>query len=327
MVDYSGAIALPNSNHFNGRDGLQPRWIILHSTAGGVSAQNIAAYFASTQGGTNPVSSHYVIGIDGSIVQCVSEENAAYANGGFSPGHDAWWDTSINPNFTTISIEHCKPSTNNQDQLTEAQVKASFALVKDICTRWNIPARLADSAGGVTGHFSIDPVNRAECPGLYPWSDLWAYLKGAKKVLDLTDSVVAQFFVDDGQGNWKCKKNGAVLLGANLTFYRSNGGPALLGLPLQGEIYLSEYPHTAIVPCERSILVYDPARSIDNPPLQGDVYLLHINSSIAEKIMNVQPVQGSTVVPPSNDELVTGLQTQVNALNGKIEAIAAILKQ
>ncbi len=284
LPNENGAIVIPNSNCFPGRNGLKPRYIILHGTAGGTSAQAIANYFASTQGGGSPVSSHYVIGQDGVIVQCVAEEDGAWANGAFSAGHDVFWNESINPNLITVSIEHCKPSIDNSDSLTDAQRAASFKLIQDICGRWGIPRQPADANGGITGHFSMDPVNRSNCPGLYPWSELWDALKGENTVLDLNNPLVKLYFRDGGNGTWKCT-NGVVLLGANLTFYRSNGGPALFGLPLSNEIYLHEYPDTAIVPCERALIVYDPKRKIDNAPISGPCYLLHVDSGIGKTLL------------------------------------------
>lgn len=296
LPDEPGVTVIANNNYFAGRDGSQPHYIILHGTAGGTSAEGIANYFASTQNTDNPVSSHYVIGTDGEIVQCVSESDGAWANGFLSSGHATFWNESINPNLITISIEHCKPSLDNSDTLTPAQQTASFNLVRDICQRWQIPAQNADANGGITGHFSIDPVNRSNCPGPYPWNDLWSFLKGAKKMLDLNDPVVKMYFSDGGDGTWKCK-NGVVLLGGNLTFYRSNGGPAILGLPLTNEIYPAQYAGTAIVICERVIMVYDPARKIDHPPIQGPCYLLHIDSGIGQELLFQRA--GVSVPPPN----------------------------
>ena len=293
LPNETGVVVMPNDNSFPQRNGLQPRYIILHGTAGGSSAQAIANYFASTQGSANPVSSHYIVGTDGTIVQCVDEEDGAWANGIISAGHAPFWNTSINPNLITISIEHCKPSIDNSDQLTPPQQVASFRLVKHICQRWNIPQHVADARGGITGHFSIDPVNRSNCPGPYPWNQLWASLRGAEKtMLDLTDDVVKMFFVDGGNGTWRCLNTGAILQGANLTFYRSFGGPGLLGLPLSNEVNLPQYAHTAIVPCERAVIIYDPERKIDNPPIAGPCYLMHIDSGPGQQLLlqNASPV-------------------------------------
>lgn len=181
-------ISMPSPNYTE-RDGAVPRWIIAHGTAGFTTAQQVGVYFGST---ASQVSAHYVVGTDGTVIRCVEESFAAWANGPISgpPGiggdgvhHDAWWDNSPqwggipNPNPVTISIEHVKPHTDNSDQLTAAQQAASFALILDMCKRQGIPMRAADRSGGITGHFSMDPVNRSRCPGPYPWDALWAFLK------------------------------------------------------------------------------------------------------------------------------------------------------
>lgn len=172
-------------NCFNGRDGYKPSWVILHGTAGGSSALNIANFFSDP---ASQVSSNYVVGLAGEIIRCVDESDGAWGNGPISgpPGvggdgihHDSWWDTAApNPNYVTISIEHVKLHDDNSDTLTPAQQASSFALILDICKRNGIPMRAADASGGITGHFSMDPVSRSRCPGTYPWAALWAYLGG-----------------------------------------------------------------------------------------------------------------------------------------------------
>jgi N-acetylmuramoyl-L-alanine amidase len=182
-ADYYNAEWIPTTHYFSGRNGQRAAWIILHGTAGGSSAQEVAQWFVSNN---PPTSTHYIIGQDGTVVQCVHESDSAWGNGVLSAGHASWWNPAINPNFQTFSIEHVKPDPNNQTSLTEAQQAASFALVAYLCAKWQIPPRAADSAGGITGHFSIDPVNRWFCPGTYPWSDLWAYLSNpASELLTL----------------------------------------------------------------------------------------------------------------------------------------------
>lgn len=283
MTDEPGALWLPNGNFFPNRNGLKPLYIILHGTAGGTSAEAIANYFASTQGTANPASSHYVIGQDGTLIQCVAESDGAWANGQLSQGHDPWWSENINPNNITISIEHSKPSTDNSDSLTPQQQATSFKLVQHICQRWGIPMRAADGSGGITGHYSIDPVSRSRCPGSYPWDELWTFLKGGKNMLDLNDPIVSRYFTDGGNGTWKCRNTGVTLLGGILTFYRSYGGPALLGLPLAGENY--SQPNAAYVVCERAIIMYDPNRHYDNPPIEGSCYLVHLDGDLGKQII------------------------------------------
>lgn len=175
-AEFSGAEWIGSPHYWNGRNGQRAAWIIVHGTAGGSSAQEVAGWFQSNN---PPTSTHYVIGRDGTIVQCVREENSAWGNGVLSDGHDAWWNENINPNLQTISIEHVKTDPNNASQLTAEQEASSFALIAYLCAKWQIPARPANASGGITGHYSIDPVNRANCPGNYPWQALWEYLGSA----------------------------------------------------------------------------------------------------------------------------------------------------
>lgn len=176
-ADFPGATWLPSSRYWQGHGTGAVRYVVIHGTAGGGSAQEVATWL-----NTNPshiASVHYVIGKDGSVVQLVSEADSAWGNGPISAGAEYFWSVVSpygNPNYCTISIEHCKDATDNSDELTPAQRSASFRLVRDICRRHNIPPRKADASGGIAGHCSMDPVERAHCPGPYPWDELFHYL-------------------------------------------------------------------------------------------------------------------------------------------------------
>jgi hypothetical protein len=174
MPDYAKAIWMPNNNYFP--DTGKKSFIIVHGTAGGSSAEGIANYFKGTEGGSEPVSSHYIVGQDGTVVQTVLEKDGSYANGVVN---NANW--TGNPNYYTISIEHVKPDDANATSLTPEQQRASFELIKDICERNGIGKHDADDSTGITSHASIDPVNRARCPGDYPWDTLWTYLQGGQQ--------------------------------------------------------------------------------------------------------------------------------------------------
>ena len=192
-----------NNNCFSGVN--RPRFVILHSTAGGVSAEAIARFFQNAG-----VSAHYVIGQDGQIVQCNEERDGAWADGiidgipmaglPFRPQSDGvhrddWWNPNgVNPNDMGIAIEHCKPHNDNSDALTPAQQASSLWLVNDICTRHNIPKRFADANGGITGHFSIAAESRQRCPGAYPWQELFDYLNGGNTPM----SNIPSGWSDDG---------------------------------------------------------------------------------------------------------------------------------
>ena len=178
-AEYPGAswVACPGFGFPTGTHGQNhPRWIILHGTASGDgTAEQQARFFA----GTSAHGVHFVIGKDGTVIQLVALADAAYGNGIIQAPHDSWWTPAVNPNLQTISIEHCKMAADNSDLLTPAQQDASFRLVKWLCDRLNIPARKADASGGITGHFSIEGVDRKNCPGPYPWDELFNFLGGS----------------------------------------------------------------------------------------------------------------------------------------------------
>jgi N-acetyl-anhydromuramyl-L-alanine amidase AmpD len=356
MANYANAISMLNSNYFANRDGATPRYIILHGTAGGSSAQNIATYFASTVGTSNPVSSHYVIGTDGVVVQCVNEADGAFGNGVLTSGHAAFWNENINPNNITISIEHCKPNTDNSNALTAPQQAASFALVKDICSRWNIPMRNADANGGITGHFSIDPVSRANCPGPYPWPALWKYLSSSTAtstvtvaqeediMIELDTPGVSQFWAASADGAWRCTASGHNyrILGDIRSFYvrfanKGLCGVTYLGLPLT-EMFV---PKTGTYGqlFERGYVVNDPKRVIDRPvglPSTEACYLGHIDAGTAQTLLS-QPIAGplgtqiksleaqltSAQATGGNPAQVADLQAQIKTLQSEISVQTA----
>ena len=184
-IDQNGfldiAVKIDYSKNSMSRLGYIPTHIVLHGTAGGVKAQDTANYFVSTIGGTEPVSAHFIIGQDGTIVQGISCLLAAYANGYIeNPSID--WPLNINPNYYTISIEHCKPSTDNSDTLTEPQKKSSFELINTLCNTYHIAKIYGDVHGGIISHADFDTVNRKNCPGIYPWTDLFTSMKGDPSV-------------------------------------------------------------------------------------------------------------------------------------------------
>jgi N-acetyl-anhydromuramyl-L-alanine amidase AmpD len=280
IAEEPGALVIPNQNYFAGRNGLKPRYVIVHGTAGGTSSAGIANYFKSTENTANPASSHHIIDQAGNKVQTVSESDGAWANGLLTTGHDVWWDENINPNNTTISIEHCKIATDNSNDLTDVQEAASFSLIRNICKRWNIPMRAADATGGITGHFSIDPVNRSRCPGPYPWDRLWAFLNGEIDMLNIGDPL-AVHFKDAGNGIWTCD-NGQKAQGEILKFYRKTNGAARLPIGPEtrgqgGKIISQMY--------QAGIIVYDPSGIMGGPGGGGPCFQLPIVSENLNSIV------------------------------------------
>lgn len=151
--------------------------IVCHKTASGgpTTATDIALYFHN-----NPdrVSAHFVVGKDGSIIQVVRLANGAGANCCATTGYNAgYWFPYLqkygNLNLCTISIEHEDWTTDNSDPIPGAQVEASNLLIKWLCQRYGI-----DTAH-IHSHASIDPVNRARCPGpTFNFNQLFQFLSG-----------------------------------------------------------------------------------------------------------------------------------------------------
>jgi len=178
MADYTGAIEMlvPDAFVFPDAWGNTRKFLVLHKTAGGSTAQGIAQWFQSGAAGAH-TSVHYAVGLDGAIVQVVREKDGAGGNCCLEAGHDAFWPTDINLNLITFSIENVDSSLDNSNPMPQTQKDALFPLVKDICTRHNIPMRPADAQGGIAGHNSIAAQSRAHCPGNFAWDELWTYLK------------------------------------------------------------------------------------------------------------------------------------------------------
>lgn len=166
------AVEIDYQNKSMSRNGYKPTHIVIHGTAGGTKAENIANYFKTSD---VDASTHLIIGRDGTIIQGISLEVAAWSNG-ILDNPRLPFPININPNYYCISIEHCKPSTDNSDQLTEAQKLSSFKLIKAICEHYNIPKRRGDAISGIVEHADFDSVNRAHCPGPYPHSELMKFL-------------------------------------------------------------------------------------------------------------------------------------------------------
>ncbi len=191
MADYPSAteMLVPNEYVFPNAEGHTRRFLVLHKSAGGSSAKEEAEYFQNGSDGRH-VSSHYIVGQDGAIVQCVKEVDGASGNCCLEPGHAAYWPTDININLISFSIESVDASIENVTAMPAAQKNALFPLVKSICERHNIPMWAADIDGGIAGHNSLEPQSRGHCPGNFPWSELWDYLRPKEQPTSMSDHIV-----------------------------------------------------------------------------------------------------------------------------------------
>lgn len=119
------------SPNFNSRTQFKPELIVIHIMAGTLDGTD--SWFSTPQ---SQVSAHYGIGLTGEIHQYVAEENRAWHAGRVSKPSFALYKSGINPNDYTIGIEH--EGTDLSKNAPE-QLQASAELIRDICTRWNIP--------------------------------------------------------------------------------------------------------------------------------------------------------------------------------------------
>lgn len=168
-----------------------------------------------------------------------------------------------------------------------------------------------------------------------------AHSQGDLSLLQLTDPTGKYFTSNQAGDRWHCTKTNQDVAYALLDFYRKYEG--VFGLPLTGEIYLQQYPNTAIQYFERAILVYDPQKKIDSPPSAGDCYLLHIDSgigqqAIAKPLLTTLQAQADTLakqVASLTDELAkaqqavdtSALEAQINDLTTKLAAYQQAVAQ
>lgn len=150
-------VPLPHFGYPKGTRGQNNILAVVHHIAEGHWATLIDPGFWATRNGGTGGSVHFAVSLAGEVVQFVDIADAAYGNGiVLNPS----WKYAMpgNPNEKTVSIEH-EGFTGNP--WPEAQYQASKKLTDWILGRALIPANVDT----VIGHYRIDSVNRASCPG------------------------------------------------------------------------------------------------------------------------------------------------------------------
>lgn len=135
--------------------------IAVHYTGNpGTTAQQNRDYFASlAETGEESVSSHFVIGMDGTIIQCIPLDEKSYCTN--------------NRNFDTISIECCHPDADGQ--FTEETRDALISLVRYLVEGYGL------DYDGVIRHYDV---TGKLCP-LY-------YVKHEEEWIALKDEIFAE---------------------------------------------------------------------------------------------------------------------------------------
>ncbi len=99
--------------------------------------------------------------------------------------------------------------------------------------------------------------------------------------IDLTDPIVAGYFTQAPDGQWKCKQTGFIVRKGILKFYRSFGqnaycGLTYLGLPKSNEEPIVGHSGAFKQLFERAVVAYDPTHQVDHPPDAKEAYLMHL---------------------------------------------------
>ena len=129
----------PYSRPQNEMEGIEG--IVIHYTANpGSSAQENRDYFEGLKdSGATSASSHFIVGLEGEILQCVPVGEVAYA--------------SNDRNRNTLSIECCHPDASGQ--FTEATYRSLVTLTAWLCDNFQL------SADTVIRHYDV---TGKECP-------------------------------------------------------------------------------------------------------------------------------------------------------------------
>lgn len=134
-----------------GRQGYTPQIVVIHIMDGNLEGTN--SWFATP---VSKVSSNYGIGLKGEIVRYVKEEDTAWAQGRVKNPTFKLYKPNVNPNLYCISLEH---EGHDLSYAPLEQLKASAQLIKEICTRWNIPI----DRDHIIGHYQIFS-EKPNCP-------------------------------------------------------------------------------------------------------------------------------------------------------------------
>ena len=173
QIDWTGApeidVELLDVNEYS-RPGIaleQVNSIVIHYTANpGSSAMANRDYFEGLKDAhTTKASSHFIVGLDGEVVQCIPTTEIAYA--------------SNNRNADTISIECCHP--DETGKFNEATYDSAVKLSAWLCVRFGLTSE------NVIRHYDVTGKN---CPKYYVENpDAWIQMKS---------DIAAQIDVDHG---------------------------------------------------------------------------------------------------------------------------------
>lgn len=144
-----------------GRNGHGIIGICYHIAEGSRSA--VESWFGSP---VSKASSHYLACRDGTVVQFVDEEDAAWTQGDTQAVTWPLYQKGTNPNLVLLSVEH---EGFHTAPWTEEMFSADVDLTLHLCERFAIPPRRPY----LLGHHELNGRTRKFCPGPhFPWDRL-----------------------------------------------------------------------------------------------------------------------------------------------------------
>jgi len=151
-METSQKIWKTSPNFWSGRKGYKPEAVVIHIMDGTLAGTD--AWFADP---ASQVSAHFGIGKNGEVHQYVKDEDSAWHAGRIdNPDWKIIKLNNVNPNLYTIGIEHeGKPD----DVWADAMKQASAALIKELCSKWQIPI----DRDHIIGHYQIFS-KKPNCP-------------------------------------------------------------------------------------------------------------------------------------------------------------------
>lgn len=131
----------------------KPNYVIIHHTAQDSLAQTISTFtLPRTQ-----VSSHYVVGRDGEIVQMLNDYLRSWHAG------KGRWGSDTDLNSASIGIEL---DNNGSEPFTTAQIESLLVLLKRLKWKYGIPT------ANFIGHSDIAPSRKIDPSIYFPWKKL-----------------------------------------------------------------------------------------------------------------------------------------------------------
>ena len=134
-------------------DNRKPNYVIIHHTSQNSTAQTVRTF----QLEHTKVSSHYVIGRDGEVIQMLNDYDRAWHAG------RSKWGTLTDMNSASLGIEL---DNNGRDPFPEAQMNALLVLLDTLKTRYQIPQL------NFIGHGDIAPTRKDDPNVNFPWKRL-----------------------------------------------------------------------------------------------------------------------------------------------------------